>query len=124
MSPTLRLVLVFHNHQPIGNFDGVFEQAYEDSYRPFLDVLEQYPTLSIGLHTSGSLMEWLAERKPEYLDRLAGLVAAGRVEIVGGAFYEPILTMIPPRDRVGQISRYAEWLADRFATPVSGMWIP
>ncbi len=124
MSPTLRLVLVFHNHQPFGNFDGVFEQAYEDSYRPFLDVLEQYPTLSIGLHTSGSLMEWLAERKPEYLDRLAGLVAAGRVEIVGGAFYEPILTMIPPRDRVGQISRYAEWLADRFATPVSGMWIP
>jgi 4-alpha-glucanotransferase len=33
-------------------------------------------------------------------------VAAGRIEIVGGAFYEPILTMIPPRDRVGQITRY------------------
>ena len=32
--------------------------------------------------------------------------------------------MIPPRDRVGQIRRYAEWLADRFATPVNGMWIP
>ena len=41
MSPTLRLVLVFHNHQPIGNFDGVFEQAYQDSYRPFLDVFER-----------------------------------------------------------------------------------
>ena len=124
MSPTLRLVLVFHNHQPIGNFDGVFEQAYEDSYRPFLDVLEQYPTLPIGLHTSGSLMEWLVARHPEYVDRLASLVAAGRLEIVGGAYYEPILTMIPPRDRVGQISRYADWLADRFGTSVSGMWMP
>lgn len=124
MSPTLRLVLVFHNHQPIGNFDGVFEQAYQDSYRPFLDLLEQYQALPIGLHTSGSLMEWLVARHPEYVDRLARLVAAGRIEIVGGAFYEPILTMIPRRDRVGQISRYADWLADRFGTPINGMWIP
>jgi len=124
MSPTLRLVLVFHNHQPIGNFDGVFEHAYRASYKPFLDVFEQYHGLPIALHTSGSLMEWLADRHPEYLDRLAALVAAGRLEIVGGAFYEPILTMIPPRDRVGQITRYAQWLADRFGAPVRGMWVP
>ena len=124
MSPNLRLVIVLHNHQPIGNFDGVFEAAYQDSYRAFLDVFEDYTNLPIALHTSGSLMEWIAARHPEYLDRLAALVAAGRLEIVGGAFYEPILTMIPPRDRVGQIRRYAEWLSDRFATPINGMWIP
>ena len=124
MSPNLRLVIVVHNHQPIGNFDGVFECAYQDSYSAFLDVFEQYSGLPIALHTSGSLMEWLAARHPEYLDRLAALVAAGRIEMVGGAFYEPILTMIPSRDRVGQIVRYAEWLAERFATTVNGMWIP
>jgi hypothetical protein len=124
MSPNLRLVIVLHNHQPVGNFEGVFEAAYQDSYRAFLDVFEDYTNLPIALHTSGSLMEWLAARHPEYLDRLAALVAAGRLEIVGGAFYEPILTMIPPRDCVGQIRRYAEWLSDRFATPVNGMWVP
>jgi 4-alpha-glucanotransferase len=124
MSPTLRLVLVLHNHQPIGNFDGVFESAYQDSYSPFLDVFENYPGIPVALHTSGCLMEWLAARHPEYLERLAALVAAGRLEIVGGAFYEPILTMIPRRDRVGQITRYAEWLAERFGTPISGMWMP
>src|SRR4051812_6007378 len=124
MSPNLRLVIVLHNHQPIGNFDGVMEAAYQDSYRAFLDVFEEYTNLPVALHTSGSLMEWLAERHPEYLDRLGALVAAGRIEIVGGAFYEPILTMIPPRDRVGQIRRYSEWLTTRFNTPVNGMWIP
>jgi alpha-amylase len=124
MSPMLRLVLVLHNHQPVGNFDGVFEQAYQDSYRPFLDVFEQYDDLPVALHTSGSLMEWLAARHPEYLDRLAELVVAGRLEIVGGAFYEAILTMIPRRDRIGQITRYADWLANRFGTPVTGMWMP
>ena len=124
MTPTIRLCLVLHNHQPVGNFDHVFEQAYEDSYRPFLDVFEPYESLNLSLHTSGPLIEWLAERHPEYLDRLATLVAAGRVEIIGGAFYEPILTMIPSRDRIGQITSFSRWLEDRLGGEVRGMWIP
>ncbi len=124
MNPTLRLCLVLHNHQPVGNFDGVFQQAYEDSYLPFLDVFEPYDRLRISLHTSGPLIEWLDEHHPEYLDRLAKLVAADRVEIIGGAFYEPILTMLPSRDRIGQITSFTDWLQQRFSTKVNGMWVP
>ena len=123
MSHTARLILLLHNHQPIGNFDGVFEQAYRDSYLPFLEVFERYDSLKIALHTSGPLMEWLDEHHPEYVNRLAGLVAAGRVEIIGGAFYEPILTMIPARDRIGQIADYSRWLEQRLGAHVRGMWI-
>jgi len=124
MTATIRLCLVLHNHQPIGNFDGVFEQAYQDSYLPFLDVFEDYDDLRISLHTSGPLMEWLDENHPEYLDRLANLVTAGRVEIVGGVFYEAIMPMIPSRDRVGQIRTYTEWLENRLGGKVRGMWMP
>ena len=120
----IRLCLVLHNHQPIGNFDGVFEQAYLDSYLPFLDVFESYSDLVLSLHTSGPLMEWLDERHPEYVDRLARLVAERRIEILGGPFYEPILTMIPSRDRVGQIATYTEWLQGRLGAKVQGMWMP
>jgi alpha-amylase len=69
-------------------------------------------------------MEWLDTHHPEYLDRLAEMVAAGRLEIIGGAFYEPILTMIPPWDRVGQIRSYSTWLEDRLGGKVRGMWMP
>ena len=124
MKNTVRLCLVLHNHQPVGNFDGVIEQAYQDSYLPFLEVFEPYEHLKLALHTSGPLMMWLAERHPEYINRLKGLVAAGRIEIVGGPFYEPILTMIPSRDRIGQITKYTRWLQTRFDTAVSGMWMP
>jgi 4-alpha-glucanotransferase len=124
MPHPIRLVLALHNHQPIGNFDGVFEQAYDDSYRRFLDVFESYPTLKIALHTSGSLMEWLDARKPEYMDRLAALVAQDRLEIIGGAFYEPILTMLPSRDRIGQIESYTSWLEERLRARIRGLWIP
>jgi alpha-amylase len=124
MTNPLRLCLVLHNHQPVGNFEGVIEQAYRDSYLPFLDVFEPYGNLKISLHTSGPLMEWLDARHGDYLNRLASLVQAGRIEIVGGPFYEPILTMIPARDRVGQIRAFTSWLENRLGAYVQGMWMP
>ncbi|MFM7072933.1 MAG: alpha-amylase/4-alpha-glucanotransferase domain-containing protein [Planctomycetota bacterium] len=125
MVSPLRLCLVLHDHQPIGNFESVFEQAYQDSYLPLLNVFEQYPSeLRLSLHTSGPLMEWLDEHHGDYLDRVARLVAAGRIEILGGPFYEPILTMIPSRDRIGQIREYTDWLTSRLGARVQGMWMP
>ncbi len=124
MSFPVRLCLTLHNHQPIGNFGHVFEQAYRDSYLPFLEVLEKYPDVRIALHTSGPLMEWLDAEHGDYLDRIAELVAAHRIEIVGGAYYEPVLTMIPGQDRIGQIKTYSRWLEQRFQCKVRGMWIP
>ncbi len=124
MTNPIRLALVLHNHQPVGNFDHVLEQAYQDSYLPFLDVFRRFESLKISLHTSGSLMQWLDAHHGEYVDRLAELVAAGRIEIIGGAYYEPILSMIPSRDRIGQIRGYSRWLEDRLGATVRGMWIP
>ena len=120
----VRLILALHNHQPVGNFDGVFEEAYRTSYRPFLDVLEDYPEIPFALHTSGPLLEWLVDQHPEYIARLRALVEAGRVEILGGGFFEPILTMIPHRDRVGQIQSILDLSRRSFSrTRIRGMWV-
>jgi alpha-amylase len=124
MANQVRLVLALHNHQPIGNFDHIFEQAYQESYLPFLNVFSRFEALKMSLHVSGSLIEWLDANHPEYLDRLGELVARKQVEIIGGAFFEAILAMIPPRDRVGQIRSYTRWLEDRLGATIRGMWIP
>jgi len=124
MAKNIRFAIVLHNHQPVGNFEHVFEQAYQDSYLPFLDVFSRYEAIRISLHISGPLMEWLDATHSDYLDRLAELVARGRVEIIGGAFYEPILAMIPSRDRVGQIRSYTHWLESRLGATVRGLWVP
>ena len=121
--PGVRLILALHDHQPVGNFDGVFEASYRDSYLPFLEVLEGYPEIPFVLHTSGPLLEWLVERRPEYISRVRALVEAGRVEILGGGFFEPILTMIPHRDRVGQIRAFTAYLEDAFGTRPRGIWV-
>ena len=119
----VRLILALHNHQPVGNFDGVFEEAFRTSYRPFLDVLANYPEIPFALHTSGPLLEWLVDKHPEYIARLRALVESGRVEILGGGFFEPILTMIPERDRIGQIEAFSSYLHELFGARVRGMWV-
>jgi alpha-amylase/alpha-mannosidase (GH57 family) len=117
------LVLLLHAHQPVGNFDAVFERAYQQCYLPFLDPLERHPGVRAGLHFSGPLWEWIGELHQEYFTRLRALVERGQVELVGGGFYEPILVSIPPADRAEQIARMERFLTERFGTRPEGAWL-
>ena len=117
------LVLLIHAHQPVGNFDDVFESAYTSAYLPFLEVLARHPRVRMGLHYSGPLLEWIERAHPEYFDRLRALVRGNQVEMVGGGFYEPILASIPPEDRQEQITRLADYIEKHFGTRPRGAWI-
>ena len=121
---SIKLVLALHNHQPVGNFDGVIDAAYQDAYGPILELLAEYPEIAVTLHCSGSLMEWIVDHRPEYIERLKGFVQRGQIELLGGPFFEPIMAAIPRRDRVGQIKAYTEYLHQLFGVTVKGMWIP
>ena len=118
-----QLALLIHAHQPVGNFDDVMERAYQQSYLPFVQVLERHPLIRMGLHYSGVLLEWLERAHPEYFAQLRGLVKRGQVEIVGGGFYEPILVVIPPEDRLEQITRLADYIEKHFGRRPKGAWL-
>ncbi len=119
----LRFAFALHDHQPVGNFDSVFAQAFADAYFPFLDTISQYPELAFSLHISGPLLDWLEKNRPDHLGDLKELVKSNQLEILGGAYYEPILPILPRRDRVGQIRRYSEKLKQVFDCDVRGMWL-
>jgi alpha-amylase/alpha-mannosidase (GH57 family) len=121
--PKFHLVLVIHAHQPVGNFEEVFERSYNSCYRPFLDVLDRHPRIRLGLHFSGPLLQWLERAHPEYFDHLRELCRRGQVEVIGGGFYEPILIAIPPRDRLEQIKRLADYIEKHFGAPPRGAWL-
>ena len=46
---TINLILGNHNHQPVGNFDFVFESTYQKAYKPFLDMIEKYKESELDL---------------------------------------------------------------------------
>lgn len=121
--PKFQLVLLLHAHQPVGNFENVFETAYAHCYLPFIETLERHPRIRVGLHYSGSLLEWIESAHPEYFDRLREFVRRGQVEMVGGGFYEPILISIPPEDRQKQVRRLADYIEKHFGVRPGGAWL-
>lgn len=123
MPPKLHLVLLVHAHQPVGNFDHVFEQSYARCYLPFVEVLERHPNVHTGLHYSGPLLTWIEHHHPEYFEQLETLVKNGQVELVGGGFYEPILISIPPADQHDQIARLADYVEHHFGKRPTGAWL-
>lgn len=120
---SISLVLIVHDHQPVGNFDGVFRRCYEDAYDPFLRFLESHPHLRLALHTSGPLLQWIALHEPGYLPRLRTLVERGQVELWGGGFFEPVLPAIPEVDRRGQVRAMADWLELELGERPRGLWL-
>ena len=118
-----QLALLIHAHQPVGNFENVFEQSYQSCYLPFLEVLERHPSIGIGLHFSGPLLEWIESAQAGYFDRLRALCRRGQLEMIGGGFYEPILIAIPPQDRIEQLKRLADYIEKHFEARPRGAWL-
>jgi len=116
-------LLAVHSHQPVGNFERVFDDALEGCYQPFLEELSEHPGIKVSLHYSGCLLEWMEDRAPDHVDFLKELVDSGQVEILTGAYYEPVFTAVPDRDLRAQISSYTDRLEALFGKRPKGIWL-
>ncbi len=123
MPNQVSLCMVMHAHQPSGNFDAVIEEACQRSYQPFLTTLSRHSAISLALHFSGILLEWLAAHHPEFMEQLGALVARGQVELIGGGYYEPILAAIPDEDKIAQIEKQSAFLFEHFGLEPRGLWV-
>src|SRR5437667_154173 len=63
----LRFVFGVHFHQPVRNFDHVFQQHLRDVYRPLVEHLAEHRFFPFALHVSGPLLEWLEAHDSAYL---------------------------------------------------------
>jgi len=120
---SIRLVFGLHLHQPVGNFDHVFEQHVRDVYRPILERLSERGFLPLVLHLSGPLLEWLEKHDTGYLDLLGKLVSDRKVELLLAGFYEPVLASLPRADRVEQIQWMQDAVRRRFGVDARGLWL-
>ncbi|MFH1318148.1 MAG: 4-alpha-glucanotransferase, partial [Candidatus Omnitrophota bacterium] len=112
-----------HNHQPVGNFEHVFQQAYKTCYLPFLSMLAQFPKIKCSIHTSGPLYDWMKDNGKEYLTILNELVKNGQVEVISGGYYEPILPLINDKDKVGQVRLMNDFIEKKFNLKPGGFWL-
>jgi 4-alpha-glucanotransferase len=120
----LHFLLGIHNHQPVGNFESVVDDTILRAYQPFLETIDRAGRdLPLTVHCSGGLLESLKARARPTFDLLGRLAAEGRVELLGGGFYEPILALLPDWDKVGQIQALAHFLKSHWGVTARGMWL-
>jgi alpha-amylase len=120
---TINFSFTIHNHQPTGNFESILEDAFRDCYRPFLDVLRSHPGVRFTQHWTGTLLEWLVRRHPEFIREMKKLVRRGQLELLTGSYYEAILPIIPEDDRVGQIRKLSGAIEELFGFKPRGLWL-
>jgi alpha-amylase/alpha-mannosidase (GH57 family) len=123
MTSTVSLLLGVHAHQPVGNFPEVLDDAHARCYRPFLRTLHRYAGFRFAVHFSGWLLEYLFGKYPEDMGLLREMVERGQVEIFGGGDMEPVLAVVPGRDRIGQITALSDRLARLTHRRPLGAWL-
>ncbi|MFA6583320.1 MAG: alpha-amylase/4-alpha-glucanotransferase domain-containing protein [Elusimicrobiaceae bacterium] len=119
----IELIFCVHNHQPVGNFDHVLDEAYDKAYYPFVEALMRFPEIKANLHFTGILYDWFEKTHPEYLEMLARMAHSGQAELLSGAYYEPPLAVLPEKDRQGQILKMNSYIRRTFGVQPRGMWL-
>jgi len=119
----IKFLIAIHCHQPVGNFEHIFEMAFDKVYLPFLQTLERYPTIKISLHYSGSLLDWLENKRPDFISRIKDLIIRKQIEIISAGYYEPILVLLPEEDRIGQIKLLNEKISSLWGFNPKGAWL-
>lgn len=120
---TVSLLFGVHAHQPVGNFSEVVDDAHERCYKPFLQVLHRYPEFRFAVHFSGWLFQYLVNKFPQDMGLLKEMVARGQVEMFGGGDTEPVLAVIPYRDRIGQMNKLSDRLQKNLGARPQGAWL-
>ena len=119
----VRFAFGVHLHQPVGNFDWVFEQHVAQVYRPLLHEIIGGGCAPASLHLSGPLLDWLEQHHSGFLDELGRWVGDGLVELLLAGYDEPILAALPREDRLEQIARMREAVRARFGVEARGLWL-
>lgn len=117
------LLFGIHMHQPVDNFGWVIEQAIVSCYEPFFEVMSRYPAFKFSVHCSGWLMEQIQTLRPSLYEKIQTLSQQGSIEFFSAGYYEPILSVIPSRDRRGQIERMNRSIEERFSQKPQGLWL-
>ncbi|MCX8160469.1 MAG: DUF1926 domain-containing protein [Candidatus Saccharicenans sp.] len=119
----LTFLFAVHNHQPLGNFAEVFRKAFDRAYLPFLETVSRFPRFRFALHFSGFLWDYLLKERKDCLELVKKMVNSGQVELLGGGYYEPVLSQIPERDRLAQLAMMTEFIQENFGVRPEGLWL-
>lgn len=140
MVDTVYHALALNLHQPHGNLEHLLTHKEWEAREILLAmeriprVLEDYPEVAcVHLAISGTLMETLTHS--EFQNQVYGIVDCGSllwrlqnaktIQMLGTAYYHPVMPLVPPADWEAQVERW-RGMARRhfFRSDLQGFWPP
>ena len=95
---------LLHFYQPPTQIPSMLRKICEESYRPLIEVFNDYPYARATINFNGVLTDMLYDcGHKDIIDGYKNLVDRGQLEMTGGAMYHPILPLIPEEERTRQI---------------------
>ena len=95
---------LFHFYQPPTQTPAILMKVSNESYRPVMDVFDEFPEARATFNINGVLTEMLAlYGYTDILEKLRKLAARGQIEFTGSGKYHPILPLIPREEVERQI---------------------
>ena len=119
----MQFLLGFCFSPPIHSTEEELENYYLASVKPFLTVAYQFPDVPLTLFFAGPLLAWIENQHSEYLTALAEMIKRKQVETLGGGYYCPLLPLIPPTDRLGQIEELTTLVRKLLGKRPRGLWL-
>ncbi len=95
---------LLHFYQPPTQVPSVLKRICDESYRPLLQVFEEYPDARVTINFNGVLTDMLIDcGHKDVIDGFKSLAENGQLEFTGTGKYHPILPLIPREEVKRQI---------------------
>ncbi len=96
---------LFHIYQPPVQIPLVIKQIVNESYRPIIEALRDYPEAKITLNINGTLTEQLHDfGYDDLLGLITTIASRGQIEFTGSGKFHPLLPLIPEPEIKRQIN--------------------
>jgi len=89
-----------------GTPPALCERVLDSVLKPLLTMMYHRKETCFSLSLTGALIEWLETNHPEVNMLISDLVKKNQLFIIGGAYYQGILSLLSPKDRSAQIEKY------------------
>ena len=98
-----------------------FDRNYQSVYKPLIKFLFSHPDFPFSFSFSGNQIQYFKKRKNEIISILKQLAERNQIEFFGGGYYSPILPLLYPVDRNGQIDLLSAEIRQTFGKRPRGI---
>ena len=99
----------------------LLDKSFQTIYKPVIKYLYSHSSFPLSFAFSGPQIQYFKKRKNELITILRELVDRKQVEILGGAYNDPLLPLLNSADRNGQIDLLTSEIRQTFGKRPRGM---